>query len=873
VALAWGYGWPNPAIGAVAGAAKQPEQDRPDDRPREHVEAVERSPHGYAVEFRGTVDGTMTRMPVGYAAYYQGWQPNRSVVIENLGPTDVRNPQVVVNGKRNWRSVADYLAEAARGYTTTADRARAIWEFRRRHRFHATTWDGESSDALKSLHVYGYTLCGDEAVVLNDLWKIAGLTTRRGYPVGHCVTEVLLDGAYHLLDGDEHVLCLKRDNRTIASEADVVRDHDLLKRTHSYGILNPESRETDEFSASLYGYEGERTGDHGMSARHAMDLLLRPGESIEFRWDHAGKQYTAGAAPAPGQPIRDGMGDLLAGWGSVAYDRLVNGRMRYRPDLSRPEARQGVNGIDNALFDGPRRAIRPQNPKRPAKVVWVFACPYVYVGGKATAAVRLAPGASAEWSFSADGQNWQKVVAASEAGTRELAAGLDKLLSPRGRPMYRFWLQLILHGDAAAERIGFDSEVQMAPLALPELEVGANRIEYRDATGGPRRVRIKHRWIERTAWHPPQAPKDAVSPPDGREVPGSRVTFRWSSASDPDGDRIDDYHFELSEHADMRWPLSPNFERLISLTPSQGKEEWTAPYAGLLNSGTPYYWRVRARDATGVWGKWSRTFSFRVAAPAAALDVRLVPRASDGFDLQWRANPTGTPPAAYKVYGSDERGFTASDTQYAIQRGKGFVRSVAEYLAKPANAPDTGTAKTPPNLIARTSATSLAVVGPDVRAPNTNKAYYRVVAVDAAGSESGPSDYAEVPRPFVFSRPEPKAQVGKPYRYEPKVIRSDGDLRCRAINDTSYNAAFWDREEHRFTAIRLPEGLTLDTATGVVSGKLARPGAFEVSFKVEDQFGKSRTVSYLLVIVSQALARNCSHSGQRLAGPLCWGPT
>jgi hypothetical protein len=517
--------------------------------------------------------------------------------------------------------------------------------------------------------------------------------------------------------------------------------------------------------------------------------------------------------------------------------------------LSRPDARQGAGQVENAVFDAPAASIRPHDPKRSAAVVWTFASPYVYVGGRAIATVKLAPGASAEWSFSADGQTWQKVAAASEPGTRELTAGLDRLLSPRKQPMYAFRVKLILHGDAAAARISFDSDLQMATLALPELEVGANRIEYRDATGGARRVRITHRWVERTAWHPPQAPRDALNPPDGREVAGSQITFRWSPATDPDGDRIDDYHFELSEHADMRWPLSPNFERLISFTPSRGKAEWTVPYVGLLNPGTTYYWRVRARDATGVWGAWSRTLSFRLAAPGVPLDVRLVPQGNDAFELQWRANPAGAAPAAYKVYGSDERGFTVSDTEYVVQRGKGFVRSAAEYQAKPANAPDAGGVKTPANLIARVSATSLAIVGPDVRLPNTNKTYYRVVAVDSAGNESGPSDYAEVPRPFVFSRPELKAKVGKPYRYEPRLIRSDGDLRCRVINDTPYNAAFWDREEYRFTAIRLPEGLSLDGATGVISGKSARPGTFEVSFKIDGPSGKSRNVSFALTIV------------------------
>ena len=333
------------AMGAVQGPPKAPYRDLPSDRRCQHGQLAERSPHAYKIEFRGSVDGVMTRMPVGYAAFRQGWQPNRSVRIENVGHSDVRNPRILVNGERQWWTVKQIVADATRGTKTPAERARAIWEFCRRHRFHACTWDAECNDALKVLHVYGYTLCGNEAHVINDLWKAAGFETRRGYPIGHCVTEVFYDGAYHLMDSDEHVICLKRDNVTVASCAEIVRDHDLVKRTHTYGILRPEGRKTDEFSASLYVHESKRAGDRGFSCRHNMDLTLRPGESIECRWDHIGKQYTAGLPLKKGQRKRDGLGDLLAGWGPTAYDNMRNGKIRYRPDLTRAAARRGADAF------------------------------------------------------------------------------------------------------------------------------------------------------------------------------------------------------------------------------------------------------------------------------------------------------------------------------------------------------------------------------------------------------------------------------------------------------------------------------------------------------------------------------------------------
>ena len=38
--------------------------------------------------------------------------------------------------------------------------------------------------------------------------------------------------------------------------------------------------------------------------------------------------------------------------------------------------------------------------------------------------------------------------------------------------------------------------------------------------------------------------------------------------------------------------------------------------------------------------------------------------------LSWEANPEGERPAKYVVYGSDEKGFTASDEAYEVNGGK-----------------------------------------------------------------------------------------------------------------------------------------------------------------------------------------------------------
>jgi hypothetical protein len=97
-------------------------------------------------------------------------------------------------------------------------------------------------------------------------------------------------------------------------------------------------------------------------------------------------------------------------------------------------------------------------------------------------------------------------------------------------------------------------------------------------------VRITHEWVERSASKPPEAP-EPVYPSDGGQAEGTDFAFRWNAAKDADGDKITDYHFVLANRQDMRWPLSTNFDKLISRTADKGKAQYTLPSAGLLTGG------------------------------------------------------------------------------------------------------------------------------------------------------------------------------------------------------------------------------------------------------------------------------------------------
>jgi hypothetical protein len=262
----------------------------------------------------------------------------------------------------------------------------------------------------------------------------------------------------------------------------------------------------------------------------------------------------------------------------------------------------------------------------------------------------------------------------------------------------------------------------------------------------------------------------------------------------------------------MKWPLSMSFAKLNSRTADAGQARYTLPAPGLLNPDTVYYWHVRARDDKGVWGPWSATWSFTPRGPAPPQDVRFqYDREHSRGVLRWVCNPLGRRPVAYRVYASEEKGFSVSDQPYRVTVG------VSETLPS----------EFPANFVAETSATELDVVGPHIDSPAANKAFYRVVAVDAAGKRSGPSDYAAAPRPIIFSAPVTRARKGMEYRYPVAATRSLGDLRMRVV-DGKETMSYWDIERPRFSLARGPQWLTLDAATGVVSGTPDRSGPAEV---------------------------------------------
>jgi len=651
----------------------------PTDVPKRHVQDIRSAPFTYSITQGGTLDGKMcTSLPGVWEPYEQTWESNRSLRMENVGASKVINPWLRI-GPIDFFSQQTIADSLVKGLSAERDKALALFYFYITHRYHKGNGNNTAQgDVVQAINVFGFNTCGNSTLCLSDLLDKVGMRDCIfSHCPGHVVPQVFFDGKYNTLDGDMATFMLMRDNRTLANELDLVRDHDLIKRVHQYGITRPmDPVRNNEDYAQYYTWEGDTTVQLDGWAWWTMAMILRPHEAIEWRWGHE-------------TPVKY-HGDM-SGHPPTAPDTIYNGLWEYTPDFNNDaqwRAGATVTKISN------ENGVLMATDGATGSILWHMKAPYQFVGGTLRAS---GEGYTFEIGF-VDPKDWKKSVYFPLATLAEF----DGRFQGRTTDTREYWLRCTLSGQASLRSVRISNDIQMAPLAMPAMRVGNNSFTYLEHTdsktgaNAARHLRITHTWVERSKTRPPQAPTAAVYPVDGGQSDGTDVVFQWKTALDPDGDAITDYHLQLSDRPDLRWPMSPNFDKYMSKTPDRGQTRYALARPGLLTPGRTYYWRVKARDAHGVWGPWSDTWHFVAQGPAYPVNVGLQYDTHTGTGaLTWNANPVGRLPVKYRVYGSDEQGFTVHDTAYNVKLGE------TTEITNPF----------PANLVAEVTGSSLEVIG------------------------------------------------------------------------------------------------------------------------------------------------------------------
>jgi hypothetical protein len=686
-----------------------------------------------------------------YETFEIAFQNNVSLTIANTGNSIVKNPRVITNGRRRWWCMKELLDEILAGAADDQEKALLIWDFVRRHRHH-----DDPIFADDELH--------DPVKMLNVFG--AGLCDDSGYVgcsllhhAGLSMQKFGKTPSERTLHG--HMMC----------EAILDSGYQFLDIDENAFYLDLENERPVSGDAIVR--------DHYLAKRdHTYGPL--------FKGWQIGEKAAALFGRDDGSTFR-----AVAGH-RIDFDLRPGEQIEYRWDNCGKFASDDSKDKRNRRFWGTSRWIyepsltaeriaEDSHSSTGDEVVYEMKTPYAVCGGRVQARFRDAsPPATRGVAVSLDGNTWQDVWTGSRTNTVECSVETDEAVQTKLGPAKYVYFVKVTPGAEALESLRIETDLMTSPHALPRLSVGRNEVEYTDDSD-VREVTITHRWRESDNVTPPEPPAHPLSPADGATVAATTVPFQLADSA-----KAERYHIQVSRRPDMRLPYRPCFDVIIDGT------EHEAPFAGMFNPDEPYYWRVRPRDHHGVWGVWSPVWKFHWQGPRVPIEVKHEIRGRE-IAISWRPNPSGPQPVRYEVYGSDERGFTPSKSRYEVQ----------------------GLGTRPSNLVGTTTETQMTVVSADADGPGRNRAFYRVVAVDAGNVAGGPSDLIELPHPFIYSQPPQNAVVGESYQYQLKSLACLGDLQYRYAKP---NYAFWEAEGHEFQLAEGPSWLTFDPQIGLLSG-------------------------------------------------------
>ncbi|MHB9024724.1 MAG: putative Ig domain-containing protein [Armatimonadota bacterium] len=802
------------------------------------TQAITTGKAGYTLQVGGTLDWTNTTRSDTHSGYTRTpiFMADDSYTIANDGKTPVVNPHFAVNGQGDYFDAA-HIRNAIvppGAKMTNLEKAFAVYNFVA-NKLGGTNWIGGAIGVQSQYYPYTWWGLKEQGIHLTSKWnnfgapgacgcysafvvKLArdlGLPARHGGVVGHVPSFVMVDGKEVYLDSiiahssrnaGLGIFCPLIDDQGYAGYEEITHDQYLILRVtdnprdlHIAGLFGAKERhQMDAYDKPAVWITHQDTSK--------MALTLRPGETITRRFAYLGRSATEPA---------------------LLMDALVNGDITYRPNLTDGTYKYGATDETNVAVKG--GVLRPTAPE--AAITFTMACPHPLLNGTVKIAYLRASAADGlEMDINIGGRGWERLWRASHTGRATEVIYLWPLDGLRDRsdtewmlPAFNYAVRLRMKSTVpgqslAVQGLMLSSLFQTFYGALPNLEVGKNVVTYEDETPGPHRVTVTHRWKESAFCAEPLPPALPTFPRDGATVKGYEFTFKWPAGADPAGGAIVDYEIDASKRPDFMWPIAPNFRNY-----TRGKTEDPVINYSLLTEGVRYYWRVRCQNDKGVWGPWSKTWTFTCVGPRVPRDVK-IRREGRTWVLSWAPNPGGMRPAKYEIFADSAPGFMPIVTKwntYEEDRRKRFDK--------------------PSNIILTTDKTEAVVVAEGQ--PNLDRAFFRVAAIDAEGSRSGPSGFVEAKHPFIFTNPVTTAKVGQPYAYQARSLWSLG-----GFVEGSPGIKRPHQDTIRFALKQAPAWLKVDAVTGLLSGAPTTAGTVEVTLEVTDGRDGADTQQFRIIV-------------------------
>lgn len=753
--------------------------------------------------------------------------------IANEGDQEIVNPRLTINGFRIPLTSDELIEELTHNSRNPLDKVLRTYYAMCYFSVHAEPHI-ETGEPLSYFLYHSYGICNQQGAVQASLWELYGYKWRDSGPHNHWSAEVEVQGKTVHLDTDMDAYYLMYDNHTIASAQNIHDDPMLVLRASHSRVYDRFPRMAEDPEVNMY-FSSEKIAALywarpsipslalGKPVKESIRLVLRPGES--YGW-HTGERRTV--HPNNSDPSIT----------TVARDVFWETHL----DLANKSHRWFLNDKKQG---GKTRTDRSVDLKGA-----IITLPYRLPFPALEMSIRLIPASADDADGPAtdekvrirlvtNGKTLEESVALNEI--IKDAYSFDRLVKEMPFPLTEFRVEI----DGSKALLNSRREFLLSGIrinlnclgsifALRALKTGANTLVYSDASSR-RFVRIEAEAHQEEILLP-RLPDGRYYPQKNAEIPESRLRFVWPEAVD---DAAAGYQFQISAFPDMRYPLSPTFDRLVNkdqMRTSGGTVAFRLPWQGMLPVQKQLYWRVRPFSRAFLAGDWSKTFAFRVRGPGAPEQISVTEK--DGkVVLSWKAAAYGSTPARYEIHTSNLEGFIPVDKPHRIL-----------------GLSDTDTNKrcwedtcatawpiVPSTFFATASETKLDLLPSDKKNLNrTLGAHWRVIAVDAEGSRSAPSPQGFLRTPMLIP---PETIVVPPGRvtYRVPFVSTLG----RVWIKHSYDMGLWSKPKLAFSLMPNPSakvsGWKIDKTRGIITGHLETKGEIALFISIQDQFGRADT--------------------------------
>jgi len=344
-------------------------------------------------------------------------------------------------------------------------------------------------EPLKLLNVYNCGYCGIFGPTVEGIYYGCGFTTGRSFGLSgwaHCATEIFYSGAWHYFDVDVRGVLIKPDGM-VASLKEAQTDKQLW--LDSIGRIKPffphhgTPKEAAKV-ADIYAKSGVDFQYRWFQGSHTADFSLRPGESLTRWWQPKGGHWNHRPEYNREKWVRDLILQEPVGMKPNHRDFTKwnhgEGLFRYAPDLT-DASRDFADGAYSSRGATPTANGLRLSGKDAEAVFRVFT-PFVIApkvhdilkedDDSDASVITLDAQGDVRVALSLDnGLTWADVD-----GGAERAIDLTRWV--KGTYGYLARFRAAGEGGATIRSLAIDTWVQVAPISLPRLKKGTNRLRY-----------------------------------------------------------------------------------------------------------------------------------------------------------------------------------------------------------------------------------------------------------------------------------------------------------------------------------------------------------------------------------------------------------